>query len=84
MRDDDRHAALGGGGSFGGARAGGGLAPAPLEMERAQQTQLPTFTEQALASWLPDPTARHQHRYFDGSAWTDNVADNGVASVDPM
>jgi hypothetical protein len=32
--------------------------------------------------WQPDPTGRHDHRYWDGSAWTDNVADAGVASTD--
>ncbi len=34
-------------------------------------------------AWLPDPTKRHQYRYWDGSAWTEHVADNGVQSVDP-
>jgi uncharacterized protein YxjI len=33
--------------------------------------------------WLPDPTKRHQYRYWDGSAWTEHVADNGVQSTDP-
>ena len=31
--------------------------------------------------WEPDPTGRHQYRYFDGAAWTDHVAD-GDAAVD--
>jgi hypothetical protein len=34
-------------------------------------------------SWLPDPTGRHQHRWFDGRAFTDRVADDGTTSVDP-
>ena len=34
-------------------------------------------------AWLPDPTKRHQYRYWDGSAWTEHVADDGVQSVDP-
>jgi uncharacterized protein YxjI len=34
-------------------------------------------------AWLPDPTNRHQYRYWDGSVWTEHVADNGVQSVDP-
>jgi hypothetical protein len=33
--------------------------------------------------WHPDPTARHQYRYWDGQAWTDDVADQGTTSVDP-
>ena len=35
------------------------------------------------AGWQPDPTGKHDHRYWDGSQWTDNVADAGVASTDP-
>ena len=33
-------------------------------------------------SWQPDPHGRHQYRYWDGSAWTDQVADDGVTAVD--
>jgi hypothetical protein len=33
--------------------------------------------------WQPDPTGKHDHRYWDGSQWTDNVSDAGVASTDP-
>ena len=32
--------------------------------------------------WLADPTKRHQYRYWDGSTWTEHVADNGVQGVD--
>jgi hypothetical protein len=35
------------------------------------------------AGWQPDPSGKHDHRYWDGTAWTDNVADAGVASTDP-
>ena len=34
--------------------------------------------------WQPDPTGRHQLRWHDGTTWTDQVADAGVAAVDPM
>lgn len=36
------------------------------------------------AGWHPDPTARHQLRYWDGNAWTHHVSDDGVTGVDPM
>jgi len=36
------------------------------------------------ANWYPDPTSRHQHRYWDGSKWTDHVSDNGVTATDPV
>jgi Protein of unknown function (DUF2510) len=33
--------------------------------------------------WWPDPFGRHEHRYYDGSKWTDHVSDKGVTSVSP-
>lgn len=36
------------------------------------------------ANWHPDPTGRHQLRYWDGNGWTDHVSTNGQAGVDPM
>jgi uncharacterized protein YxjI len=36
------------------------------------------------AAWHPDPTGRHQLRYWDGSTWTSHVSDNGVAGTDPV
>lgn len=35
-------------------------------------------------AWAADPTGRHEHRYWDGAAWTHHVANGGVASTDPM
>jgi len=34
--------------------------------------------------WFPDPSGKHQHRYFDGTRWTEHVATNGDQPVDPM
>lgn len=36
------------------------------------------------ANWYPDPTGRHQFRYWDGDAWTEHAADNGVQTLDPL
>jgi len=36
------------------------------------------------ANWHPDPTGRHQLRYWDGNGWTDHVSTNGRSGVDPM
>jgi hypothetical protein len=36
------------------------------------------------ADWYPDPQGGHELRYWDGTAWTPNVADGGQASVDPL
>lgn len=34
--------------------------------------------------WAADPYGRHQHRWWDGSRWSDAVADNGVQATDPL
>ena len=34
--------------------------------------------------WYPDPHGRHRHRYWDGAAWTEHVADDGTTGVDPL
>jgi hypothetical protein len=36
------------------------------------------------ASWLPDPTGIHELRYWNGSAWTEHVSDQGTTGVDPV
>jgi Protein of unknown function (DUF2510) len=36
------------------------------------------------AGWFVDPLGRHQYRYFNGDYWTEHIADNGVAGVDPL
>lgn len=38
----------------------------------------------AAPGWYADPAGRHQHRYWDGARWTDDVADAGTASIDPI
>lgn len=34
------------------------------------------------ANWYPDPSGRHELRYWDGARWTEHVADHGRQSVD--
>lgn len=34
--------------------------------------------------WHPDPSGRHQHRFWDGATWTEQVADDGVTARDPL
>jgi Protein of unknown function (DUF2510) len=36
------------------------------------------------AGWERDPSGRHEHRYWDGASWTQDVADQGITSVDPF
>jgi hypothetical protein len=72
--------------------------PAPLGPEAFQQptasTQAagwqPPYAASAppekptpLFGWYPDPTGRHEQRYWDGRQWSSRVADNGVKADDP-
>lgn len=36
------------------------------------------------AAWHPDPTQRHDLRYWNGTRWTEHVSDVGTASTDPL
>lgn len=36
------------------------------------------------AAWAPDPSGRHQWRWWNGVIWTDHVADDGEQSEDPL
>jgi len=36
------------------------------------------------AGWQSDPRGRHEYRYWDGTQWTEHVANQGVASTDPV
>ncbi len=38
----------------------------------------------AQGQWHPDPSRRHQLRWWDGRAWTHHVADNGAVGADPL
>lgn len=53
------------------------LAPAPQPVAALAASTQP-------AGWADDPTGRHQHRYWDGNAWTANVSDNGNVTTDPV
>jgi len=67
------------------------LKPRVLELERrlggtpvAQAGQASTGVSGVQAAWYPDPTHRHEMRYWDGMAWTASVADQGQGSTDPI
>ena len=36
------------------------------------------------AAWHPDPTGKHELRYWDGNQWTDHVSDQGVVSTSSL
>ena len=40
-------------------------------------------TPPPLFGWYPDPSGKHQFRYWDGRHWSEHVANGGVAAIDP-
>jgi uncharacterized protein YxjI len=42
-----------------------------------------TETPNYAPNWYPDPWGRHEHRYYDGTNWTEHVSSHGRQSVDP-
>ncbi len=83
----------GGGGFF---RAGGsatgtdgpqvGVATAYRPTQRASLPEAASPTPKVTApfGWKADPTGRHQLRYWDGSHWTEHVADARQQARDPV
>src|SRR3954469_15795050 len=35
-------------------------------------------------NWMPDPSGTHELRYWNGTAWTEHVSDQGTAGQDPL
>lgn len=67
-----------------GAHTGGadGWASAPSQGVAATAAVQQT-TPAVPADWYPDPSGRYEHRYWDGTKWTDNVSRAGVMFKDP-
>ena len=40
----------------------------------------PTMTP---SGWYPDPSRRHEFRFWDGSSWSSQVSDGGLTATDP-
>ena len=49
---------------------------APPDLDASQQQQSP--------EWRPDPSGRHQLRYWTGSRWSDHVSDDGETARDAI
>jgi len=58
-------------------------APGPVGVgpDAGPPVPLPPPTPRA---WLPDPGGRHELRYWDGTKFTEHVADAGKITVDPL
>ena len=55
----------------------------PSAVPQAPSAPAPSAAVQA-GSWHPDPTGRHELRYFDGAQWTEHVSSAGVAGTDRL
>ena len=53
-----------------------GAASAPLPA--------PVAAEHVASGWYPDPSGRHESRFWDGSTWTEAVSSRGLHGADPM
>jgi hypothetical protein len=42
------------------------------------------MTESTTPGWHRDPSGRHEHRFWDGAGWTDDVSDAGIESKDAV
>lgn len=65
-----------------------GVVPAPARPTPAPAPAPPPPVASPAAApgapgWASDPYGRHQWRYWDGSRWTDQVADGSTQSTDP-
>jgi hypothetical protein len=64
--------------------AGSAFAWPPTLAAAAAVPPPPPMAPTMAAGWYSDPTGRHQHRYNNGNAWTEHVADNGLQAIDPL
>jgi hypothetical protein len=55
----------------------------PQVLAPVAKEEQPTVTGPA-PGWYADPSGHHQHRWWSGSAWTEQVVDDGFGRVDPL
>ncbi|MDQ1430991.1 MAG: hypothetical protein QOF40_1593 [Actinomycetota bacterium] len=56
--------------------------PAPTSRPHDRQGVVPTTGDGP--GWYADPGRRYDHRYWDGTAWTEHVSTAGEASIAPV
>jgi hypothetical protein len=66
------------------ATAAGSDLPAPAHADLTGGPGSSSKARRTPSGWLPDPTKRHDYRYWNGVIWTKNVSDKGRQSTDPV
>lgn len=65
-----------------------GFMGGPVKRALAQRVnaleQALTARSETPAQWYPDPSGRHEHRYWDGRSWSDQVSDGGETALEPL
>jgi hypothetical protein len=64
--------------------AAGAIAGDPTAAAAEADSHLEQLNASWPPDWYPDPTGRHEVRYFDGDTWTEHVANNGLSALDPI
>jgi len=64
------------------AQAAMGYFPSGGTMANMSPTAVAERANVSAPAWAADPHGRHQYRWWDGSAWTAFVHDNGVSGTD--
>ncbi len=54
----------------------------PQLVRRASTGSLCRMSDQPTADWYPDPSGKHEFRYWDGAGWTDRVRNGDAESID--
>jgi hypothetical protein len=56
----------------------------PTVSAYAASRQVAAESHEVAQHWAPDPTGRHQSRWWDGTAWTSHVCDGADTTTDPL
>lgn len=54
-----------------------------LKISTKGKTTPETQRQTKPTGWYSDPNGRHELRYWNGSAWTEQVSDQGQKTIDP-
>lgn len=58
--------------------------PPTAKAPRSSASPPPPPVSAVPAEWYPDPAGRFEHRYWNGTQWTEHVSTRGKQSVDPL